>query len=82
MVSCSDDGSINIYDVSSFTKGGVDEYYLRTDIDNTYVPHHRTKPMVNKEDELFSELKQVAVVADEEMVNDKISRRTRKRKIG
>lgn len=27
LITCSDDGSINIYDVSSFTKNGVEEYY-------------------------------------------------------
>ena len=29
LVTCSDDGSINIYDVSSFTKNGVEEYYMK-----------------------------------------------------
>lgn len=27
LISCSDDGSINIYDVSSFAKSSIDEFY-------------------------------------------------------
>jgi hypothetical protein len=39
LVSCSDDGSINIYDVSSFTVSGHEEVYLKSGTDNkVYLP--------------------------------------------
>ena len=84
LISCSDDGSINVYDCSSFKKSCNDEFYTTNLTDKTkiYRPHSKAIKQVSVSTLLMQSLsietkEPLAVTVEEQ--NDKVTRRTRKR---
>jgi len=91
LISCSDDGSINIYDCSSFRQNCNDEYYTKgiADSNHIFTPHSKAISAKLQEESFFGAgpktLEEVNFNKTEEMeshVNEKIQRRTRKRNFG
>lgn len=85
LISCSDDGSINIYDVSTFTSTGNEEFYVKSAADNKIFVPIQKKSATNsgKDSATINELKTLITQEDEEMKDeDNVTRRTRKRRLG
>lgn len=88
LISCSDDGSVNVYDVSSFSKDSKDEFYKKGKLSpNIYKAYSKALCKVNENEDPLMVMKnlldqsvqsqEITIIENES--NDKITRRTRKR---
>lgn len=73
-----------VYDCSSFTAGGSEEFYMQSETSNNFVPMTRSKQVVDQKNvQLVVKMRQMLTEKQiEEDPDDKVMRKTRKRKQG
>lgn len=81
LISCSDDGSINIYDVSSFRKSSANEFYTCDEHQTLFVPHTKGSFGQSDDESIMAGLKDLLAKNDTDQ-GEQIPRRTRKRQLG
>ena len=89
LISCSDDGSVNIYDVSSFNKDSNDEFYKKGQSNIYKVYSSAGSKLLESQDPLLAmknlldlkpQSQEAPIIEDDE--DDNVTRRTRKRTPG